>query len=761
MATPFYFTPNAPSLVFRYVDSSGIIHTPSLTSTDAVFNSNVGVNIEYTGMCFDASGNLYIGDRGGAALYQISPSFVATHIVGKVGTFSQQGIPGVAASASLPVLSVAIDSAGNLYLTGVGAANIFCVNMQSTTQTICNVSIPAGNIQSIAGTGVNGFSGDGGQATSAKISNNNNSNMLAVDPSGNVFFAGGDNRIRKIDHASGIINTVIGTGVAGSSGDGGPATSATIFNQGAVVCDSQGNVIWSQTNLIRAANFSGAASILGVSIAIGTVGRISGQGSSTQGTEGYAGDGGAATGATLGVESCLAIDPATGTLGMGFGNINLANEARIRAITTAGVINTIAGNGTSGTTGDGGSALTAEIQSPLDGIAFPPTPSPYTVSPPCTSFGSQITVTPGFAGAVSVTVGGLPATVIVSSPASVTFLCPGSGPILINGTLVGSVCPPGSQGSASGGGLPPCAPANSVFLPKYSLAMAPMTQKFQHLIPVGVINLSDTTNEGRDAIVLDFNNGDGIYSVDIGTAFTWPMNGSPKPILRVWQPSLIPMPEQVFDRPSDWDDGGTPGAKFIQGVVVEADSFNLPKTFQLQSSDDLSLHALNEMPATFPKQTTIAFSCVTPFVSHSVRIFATDGVAWRVWKNNLVFEPWPEQTTNWQTEQVSLGITGWAHAREFNLAYASATPITVMITFDAWPTITFTLPSSGGALVQAKTKNTLPPNKFKLIGVRIFSTAPFYLFEQDLELKVKQWGSTGPYSVIKIAGGPSKSGAKV
>jgi hypothetical protein len=299
----------------------------------------------------------------------------------------------------------------------------------------------------------------------------------------------------------------------------------------------------------------------------------------------------------------------------------------------------------------------------------------------------------------------------------------------------------------------------STYISDLGLNIAPATELYQNFILPSQIAVSESNSEGRTAIVMDFNQGDGLYSRDIETAFTWAVGS--RLALRVWQPSLIKMPEQVFGRPSDWDDGGTPGAKYIQGIIVEADSFNLPKTFQLQSSDDLSINALNEVPATFPKQTTKSFSCVTPFVAHSVRIVATDAVAWRVWKSNLVFEPWPEQTTNWQTEQTSLGLMGWGHIREMNVAYASANPLTVVLTFDSWPTITFTLPSSGGALVQAKTKVTIAPNKFKLVSFRIFSTAPFYLFEQDLEVKCKQWGSTGPYNVLKVIGGPSKPGANV
>lgn len=299
----------------------------------------------------------------------------------------------------------------------------------------------------------------------------------------------------------------------------------------------------------------------------------------------------------------------------------------------------------------------------------------------------------------------------------------------------------------------------SSFVSDLGLNIGVATQLYKNFVPPANIVVSESNSEGRTAVVLDFDAGDGLYSRDIETAFTWGIGNNL--VLRKWQPSLIEMPEEQFNRPSDWDDGGNPGAKFIQGIIIEADSFANPKTFQLQSADDLSLHALNEVPATFPKQTTIAFSCVTPFISHTVRVVATDDVAWRVWKSNLVFQPWPEETTNWQGEQTSLGMKGWLHSREMNIGYASANPITIVLTFDSWPSITLTLPSSGGALVKAKTKLTLPANKFKLVAPQVSSSAPFFLFKEDLEFKVKEWGSTDPYRIEKFLGGATREGADV
>src|SRR5437879_1034373 len=215
MPSAFYFTSNdgvtAASGGIRYVDSSGIIHGLAVTG-DSVFTAN-NPSGNCSGICLDVMGNIYVCDYLGAAIYKISPSSFATHILGIAGVFSQSNIPGPAVTASLNCLSIALDSSGNIYLTGY-RNQVFCINMQATTQTICNVSIPAGHIQAIAGTGVTGFSGDGGPAILAKIQaglSSSESNQLALAPNGDVFLLD-SSRIRKIDHATGIINTVLGPG---------------------------------------------------------------------------------------------------------------------------------------------------------------------------------------------------------------------------------------------------------------------------------------------------------------------------------------------------------------------------------------------------------------------------------------------------------------------------------------------------------------------------------------------------------------------
>lgn len=210
------------------------------------------------------------------------------------------------------------------------------------------IAIPlSGDVNTIAGTGVAGYSGDTGAATSAKL---NNPSAVAVDSSGNVYIADATNNvIRKITASTGIITTIAGTGTAGFSGDGGSATSAELDDPQSVAVDTLGNIFIADTanNRIRQ-----------VSASTGDISTVAGDG-----TQGYYGDGSAATSAELNQPAGVAVDAAE--------NIYIADTSnqRIREVTAStGNIATIVGNGTAGNSGDGGAATSAELNYP-HGIA--------------------------------------------------------------------------------------------------------------------------------------------------------------------------------------------------------------------------------------------------------------------------------------------------------------------------------------------------------------------------------------------------------
>ena len=238
----------------------------------------------------------------------------------------------------------------------------------------------SGTISTVAGTGERGFSGDGGPAVDAQL---HYPAGVAVDADGNLFFSEYfNNRIRRVD-SSGTISTVAGTGEEGFSGDGGPAVDAQLHYPAGVTVDADGNLyIADFANLrIRKVDPSGTITTLvalsgaptGMSMdAAGNlfyanstysrIRRVEPSGTITTiagiGRWGFSGDGGPAVQAALAAPSDVAVNAA--------GNLFIADENnhRIRRVDSSGIITTIAGTGERGFSGDGGPAVQAQLNSP-------------------------------------------------------------------------------------------------------------------------------------------------------------------------------------------------------------------------------------------------------------------------------------------------------------------------------------------------------------------------------------------------------------
>ena len=201
-------------------------------------------------------------------------------------------------------------------------------------------------IQTVAGNGTYGFSGDGGPATSAQL---RNPNVGAVDTAGNLYFSdGNNNRIRKVT-LDGVIQTVAGNGTYGYSGDGGLATSAQIWGVSGIATDSAGNLYLADSinNRIRRITQDGVIQTF-----------------AGNGAHGFSGDGGLATSAQLERPEGIGLD-AAGNLYILTSNpaFSSSGNNRIRKVTLDGVIQTVAGNGTVGFRGDGASAISAQFSS--------------------------------------------------------------------------------------------------------------------------------------------------------------------------------------------------------------------------------------------------------------------------------------------------------------------------------------------------------------------------------------------------------------
>jgi hypothetical protein len=237
------------------------------------------------------------------------------------------------------VQTVASDAAGDVFFN------------DTTSNTVRRIDASTGVITTVAGVSLDipgpdqsaGYGGDGGPATLAQL---NQPQGLAVDQQGDLFIADfGNNRVREVSAATGIITTVAGDGTAGSSGDGGPATSAELNQPEGLAVDSHGDLFIGDAGNCR---------IREVSAATGVITTVAGS------TCGYGGDGGPATSAVLANHlPGLAVDQN--------GDLFIADyyNNRVREVAAAtGTIATIAGNGIGGYSGDNGPATQAELWLP-------------------------------------------------------------------------------------------------------------------------------------------------------------------------------------------------------------------------------------------------------------------------------------------------------------------------------------------------------------------------------------------------------------
>ena len=209
---------------------------------------------------------------------------------------------------------------------------------------IRKVNGKTGIITTVAGIGSKGFSGDGGPATSARLRYPFN---VFLDSTGNIYIVDTYNyRIRKVDAATQIITTVVGDGAAKFRGDGGLATDASIRKSYDVAVDSAGNLFIADTH---------NHAIRKVEATTGIINTVVGQGEKA----GFEGDGGLATNAKLNSPTSVYVDES--------GNIyavDTKNEVIRKVDATTNIINTVAGNGTAGFSGDGGLATLAQLDYP-------------------------------------------------------------------------------------------------------------------------------------------------------------------------------------------------------------------------------------------------------------------------------------------------------------------------------------------------------------------------------------------------------------
>ncbi len=379
--------------VVRKVDTNGIITTYAGTYKAGGFSGDNGPAVFATlntpaGLAIDTFGNLFIADQGNKRIREVNTFGIITTYAGAgVGFITDtNGIPAKAAHLRTPC-DVVFDKAGNLYIADIGNNVIRKVNAIGKTYTV-------------AGNGTAGFGGDGGHADTSEI---NSPIGVCIDNKGNLFIADqGNYRIRKVD-TFGVITTFAGNGIVGYSGDGSVAIGAEFNNLSGISSDSIGDIYISDAgnDYIRKIDTSGiitrfAGRLLSAGFSgdggldtsaklndpagttfdkhgnfyiadnlnnrvrkVNTAGNIyTFAGCNSYTSTGYKGDGGPAILAQLSAPTGVAYDTAQ--------NLYIADRGNhvVRMINSAGIISTIAGDDTSGYTGDGGPAINAKMVSP-------------------------------------------------------------------------------------------------------------------------------------------------------------------------------------------------------------------------------------------------------------------------------------------------------------------------------------------------------------------------------------------------------------
>lgn len=333
---------NATILVLACAPLFGQQYTISTIAGEGVAGATL---TNPTSVAVDSEGNIVFGDWSGFIRKIWKRDGVVTIVAG-TGILGFGGDGGQATNATLGrSISIALDTAGNIYIA------------DGDNNRIRRVEASTGIISTIAGAGAAKDSGDGGAAVNAGVSRPTG---ISVDSAGDLYFSSSWSRVRKLSADSGFIETIAGRLLTAYGGDGGPAIDALFWDPVPSAVNRDGDIFIADYENSR---------IRMVRQKTGIVTTVAGSGACPTGPPpisasvcqgGFSGDGGPATSASLNYAQAVALDAA--------GNLYIADTLnhRIRRVdSTTGFITTIAGTGVSGFSGDGGPALRAEIATPV------------------------------------------------------------------------------------------------------------------------------------------------------------------------------------------------------------------------------------------------------------------------------------------------------------------------------------------------------------------------------------------------------------
>lgn len=259
------------------------------------------------------------------------------------------------------------------------------------------------------------------------------------------------------------------------------------------------------------------------------------------------------------------------------------------------------------------------------------------------------------------------------------------------------------------------------------------------------------TNVGRRLKILDLDdaNCEGRWA---RPSLSWVSNDTSSPNVYGWELTFLNRPETILERPTDYDDLGIEGSKYMQGVIIMADTLGEDATLEIQYDGGqvgativVNHLGLREEPYWFD----------TPFIARLVRVVPTSGVPLQEFKFKWRRNAAPDMAKVWQPPKTSLGFPGYWHMRDGFIAYISTTDVVLSISVDdnALNPFVYTLPSSGGLYKRAYLP--LQAVKGKLTQWRFDADEPCAIFLQDCVLNAKGFGLGQSYQPVRPFGGPN------
>jgi hypothetical protein len=297
-----------------------------------------------------------------------------------------------------------------------------------------------------------------------------------------------------------------------------------------------------------------------------------------------------------------------------------------------------------------------------------------------------------------------------------------------------------------------------------TITLTPLSGMAAVALPATVL----AAQNGRSPYIIGIDQHPATYAISLGLSIrSSTSSSSAAPILYLWEPAILVKPALTLARATDWSDLGTPSAKFIQGVLIRANTFGVPKSVQVEydggatgTTVALTLACLHDGESTiaYPRSS----SGWTPFVAHLVRLVGVDAIPWLLDESALawVFEPAPELATEWMTPVITHDLPGYFHARDLLVGISdAASPVLVELLYDGVPDAYTLTPSSAA---YARIYQLLRARKGRSLQYRLTSATPFRLYKQDTIVRVAGWGVPTGYQLARPFGGQSLvSGAEV